>query len=195
MCHPLWDLLLLRSGTAKDRGTLLYSQASPHEKVEQPAKTTLSHCSYTPGPPLQTISISGPSPGWPWSAPFFGNTSRNSYRAVMSHQTTKNVLKLENIKSSDLSRNASTSYEHEWLITLTGSGSGEKTASPSTTHPGVGCGVSTPSNCFGDQRSSESEGAQALFASQTLTYNYVTSLSGVIMEPNHAFLWLKPKYA
>lgn len=28
-----------------------------------------------------------------------------------------------------------------------------------------------------------------------LTYNYVTSLSSVIMEPNHAFLLLKPKYA
>lgn len=79
-------------------GTLLYSQSSPHEKVEQPAKTTLSHCSYTPGPPLQTISISGPSPGWPWSAPLFGDTSRNSYSAVMSHQAAK---KSSNLKTSN----------------------------------------------------------------------------------------------
>lgn len=40
------------------------SQSSPHEKVHQPVKARISHCSWTPGLPLHTTYISGPSPGW-----------------------------------------------------------------------------------------------------------------------------------
>lgn len=45
-------------------GPFLSSQSSPPEKVHQSAKDRISHCTCTPGLPLHTTYISGPSPGW-----------------------------------------------------------------------------------------------------------------------------------